>query len=106
MVRQDGGHVTRNFPRETTEFLPVIVEGQGAFTSLPVQMTVMPYGVRPTSWQSAQWETVGGATIAKILIGPGTLFDFSTAPGTYTPWVKITGSQEIPVIEGDPIRIT
>jgi len=55
------------------------------------------------------WGTTrDGRTVAKVPIGPGTEFDFSTAPGTYIPWVRIRtpSGQELPVIEGQPFDIT
>lgn len=72
-------------------------------------MQVLPNGVRPTSsgWKPAAWDTDDdGNTIAKVLIGPGTSFDFTLAPGTYIPWVRVTATDETPVIEGDPVDIT
>ncbi|MBP2704412.1 hypothetical protein JOL79_11365 [Microbispora sp. RL4-1S] len=96
-------------PRESREYLPVAVEGDQALTGLPVEMQVLPYGVRPgeDEWQQAAWDVDDdGQTIAKILIGPGTGFDFSGAPGTYIPWVRVTTDDEAPVIEGQPLDIT
>ncbi|WP_204061575.1 hypothetical protein [Microbispora corallina] len=95
-------------PRESKEYLAVAVEGDQSLTDLPVQMQVLPYGVRPAEdgWADADWDTDDGQTIAKILIGPGTTFDLTAAPGTYIPWVRVTASQETPVIEGQPVDIT
>ncbi|MER7213199.1 hypothetical protein ABT340_39565 [Streptosporangium sp. NPDC000239] len=97
------------FPRGGTEYLTVIITGDASLDTLPVHMQVLPYGVRPTTdgWQPAEWDTDDdGNTIAKILIGPDSLFDFSLAPGTKVPWVKVTTSQETPVLEGTPFEVT
>jgi len=101
--------MVERIPRESREYLPVAVVADQDLTSLPVSMQVLPSGVRPSEdgWVDAVWDTDDdGTTIAKVLIGPGTSFDLSDAPGTYIPWVRITTSQEEPVIEGDPIDIT
>ncbi|WP_068922184.1 hypothetical protein [Planobispora rosea] len=97
------------WPRETVEYLSVIIEGDDNLATYTVAMQVLPHGTRPAAgaWQAAAWDTdQSGNTIAKVLIGPGTSFDFSAAPGVVVPWVKITALPEVPVLEGDPIRIT
>lgn len=96
-------------PRESREYLAVAVTGDESLTGLPVEMQVLPGGVRPTEggWQAATWDIDDdGATVAKVLIGPGTSFDLSLAPGTYIPWVRVTASQETPVVEGQPVDVT
>lgn len=98
-----------DFPRETKEFVSVVVEGDGNLIALPVKMAVLAYGVRPADddWQTAQWAVANdGATVAKIKIGPGTGFDFSASPGAKVPWVRIVASEEEPILEGEPIRVT
>lgn len=98
-----------DYPRETKEYVHVVVSGDTDLTALPVKMAVLPYGVRPVEadWQAAEWDTdTDGSTIVKIRIGPGTTFDFSTSPGPKVPWVRVTTSQETPVLEGEPIRVT
>jgi len=103
--------VVERIPRESREYLPVAVEHEEDITGYPVEMQVCPYGERPTEdgWRPAVWGTTrDGQTVAKVPIGPGTEFDFSTAPGTYIPWVRIRtpSGQELPVIEGQPFDIT
>lgn len=98
-----------DYPRETKEYVHVVVSGDTDLTALPVKMAVLPYGVRPVEadWQAAEWDTdADGNTIAKIKIGPGTAFDFSASPGTKIPWVQVTTSEEAPVMEGDPFEVT
>lgn len=95
------------YPRETKEFVPVIVEGSPNLEALPVEMTITTYGARPTVWKTAEWDVnAAGDTVAKVKIGPGTDFDFSSSPGTKIPWVRITTTQEQPLIEGEPIEVT
>ncbi|MEU4410745.1 hypothetical protein AB0F88_40095 [Streptosporangium sp. NPDC023963] len=95
------------YPRESAEYLPVVVDGDEDLNALPVEMSVTAYGIRPTSWVAAEWDVDDdGATVAKVKIGPGSSFDFSASPGTKVPWVRVTTSSETPVLEGDPIQIT
>ena len=97
------------FPRETREYLSVVVEGDDNLSSLQVEMAVLTYGIRPADgdWETAEWAVDDdGVIVAKIKIGPGTPFDFSSTPGPKTPWVRVTASEEIPVLEGEPIRVT
>lgn len=94
-------------PRESREYLTVAVPE--TWDGLPVEMQVLPHGVRPTElgWVDAVWDADDdGNPIAKVLTGPGTTFDLSAAPGTYIPWVRVTATEETPVIEGDPVDIT
>jgi len=99
----------REYPRETKEYLDVAVDGPpDVLTALPVKMQVRLYPLRPdpAGWKTAQWgENEDGLTVAQILIGPGSDFDFSSAPGTYVPYVRIEASPEEPVIEGRPFKI-
>ena len=67
----------------------------------------MGYGVRPTVWTAGVWDInpVQGIWYnAKCLIGPGAGGTALTA-GTYTVWVKIIGSPEIPVRQSGTIVI-
>ncbi|MFI7630257.1 hypothetical protein [Microbispora rosea] len=101
--------MVERIPRESREYLPVAVEGDQELTGLPVSMQVLLNGVRPVEggWVDAVWDTDDdGNTIAKVLIGPETSFDLSGAPGTYIPWVRVTATDEAPVIEGQPVDIT
>ncbi|MGW4422534.1 hypothetical protein [Streptosporangium sp. NPDC004631] len=98
-----------DYPRETKEYVHVVVSGDTDLTALPVKMAVLAYGIRPVEadWQAAEWDTdIDGSTVVKIRIGPGTAFDFSASPGPKVPWVRVTTSQETPVLEGEPIRVT
>lgn len=98
-----------DYPRETREYVHVVVNGDSNLNILPVQMAVLAYGVRPqeADWQTAEWDVdTDGSTVAKVKIGPGTGFDFSASPGPKVPWVRVTTSQETPILEGEPIRVT
>ncbi len=52
---------------------------------------------------AAEWETIGGAHFARVLIGPGAL---ELAAGAYRVWVKVTDSPEIPVLPIDTLSVT
>lgn len=67
-------------------------------TSDTVEMQFTAVGVDPddAAWLAADWETIGGQNYARTLIGPGA----GAHPlliGSYTPWVKVVDSPEIPV---------
>ncbi|MFF3443628.1 hypothetical protein [Streptosporangium sp. NPDC002721] len=97
------------YPRETVEYVYIVVDVNVEVDGLPVVAQVRPYGVRPAAdaWGAAAWgEDADGNTAILILIGPGTPWDFSTSPGTFIPWAKVTATPEIPLLEGDPIQIT
>lgn len=70
------------------------------------QMAFVPPGAIPASgdWHTASWETVGAAHYAQCLVGPSG--DVVLRPGTYTVWVKITDSPEIPVRSPSQLTIT
>lgn len=96
------------FPRESAEYLPIVVDGDEDLNTLPPpEMAVVAYGIRPTVWATGEWDVDDdGNTVAKVKIGPGSTFDFSASPGVKVPWVRVTTSSETPVLEGDPIQIT
>jgi hypothetical protein len=101
----------RDYPRETKEYLPVPIDGPiDDLTGLDVEMQVRLYPLRPLDdgWKEAEFGTDPdtGQTVAQILIGPDTDWDFSAAPGTYVPYVRITASPEIPLVEGRPVKIS
>lgn len=100
---------TREIPRESKEYLYVAVDGpEEDLTGLQVKMQVRLYPLRPDpdGWKTAGWGTDDdGQLVAQILIGPDTDFDLSDAPATYVPYVQITASPEMPVIEGRPVKI-
>lgn len=101
--------MVERIPRESREYLPVAVTGDQDLTGLDVHMQVLRQGVRPggDGWKPAEWGTDDeGQTIAKVLIGPGSDWDLSAAPGTYIPWVRVTAGVEMPVVEGPPVDIT
>ncbi|MBB6556165.1 hypothetical protein [Nonomuraea rubra] len=97
-----------SYPRESKEYLPVPIDGPGTLTSHVVDMQVCLYPVRPADdgWKTAGWDTVDGQTVAQIMIGPGSDFDFSDEPGTYVPYVRIHATPELPVVEGAPVQIS
>ncbi|MER5420349.1 hypothetical protein [Streptosporangium roseum] len=97
------------YPRESIEYVYVVVEGSDNLDTLPVVGQIQPYGIRPdpSAWETATWGVdADGNTAARILIGPGTPFDFSTAPGTVIPWAQVTADPELPLLEGTPVQIT
>ncbi|GGK61465.1 hypothetical protein Sme01_03150 [Sphaerisporangium melleum] len=89
-------------PSESKEYLHVPVTGTGSLSDYPVEIAVVPYGTDPTSpaWKTAVWD---GAS-AKVLIGPGTSLELVAGP--YGVWVRITTSQERPVLYAGPMKIS
>lgn len=63
-------------------------------------------GTKPTgstTWYAGSWEIANGNYLARCLVGPtGTV---TLAAGTYSVWVKITDSPEIPVLEVDTLIV-
>lgn len=95
-------------PSESVEYLPVPVDGPGTITALPVEMQVRLYPLRPdpAGWKTAGWGVADdGQIVAQVLIGSGSGVGL-LEPGTYVPYVLVTATPELPVIEGNPIRIS
>jgi hypothetical protein len=82
-------------------------EGSGAVnpTSRPVDLAFMPLGTNPASgdWVVAAWETDGSTYYARATVGPGG--SKVLAAGTYTVWVRVQDSPEIPVRPAGLFRI-
>jgi hypothetical protein len=93
-------------PAQSKEYLKLPVTSPDSVAGLPVRMAVLPRGQDPgeDDWKTAEW--VSGATAARILIGPGSPDIGQLGEGIYVPWVKVTASPEVPVLEGLPFRIT
>lgn len=56
-------------------------------------------GVDPTGpdWHVGSWETVGTSTFyARLLVGPAG--GLVLAPATYSMWIRVTDSPEVPVL--------
>ncbi|RCH70454.1 hypothetical protein DT019_02915 [Streptomyces sp. SDr-06] len=56
------------------------------------------------SWDGTQPRPPGNAYLAQCLVGPGGTVTLT--PGTYTIWIKIMDSPEIPVINVGLLTIT
>lgn len=76
-----------------------------------VQFAFMPGEVSPGSgdWKAGSWDgtqprPTGNAYLAQCLVGPGGTV--TLAPGTYTTWVKILDSPEVPIIRYGLLTIT
>lgn len=82
-------------PRETVEYIPVIVTVNGAVTTTGIEFAVTPDGARPTSWTAAV--VLSGATLV-LLTG--------LSPGQWNVWARVSESPEIVVIECGPIVVT
>jgi hypothetical protein len=80
-------------------------------TGDPVQFAFLTGTAAPTgpdwkagSWDGTQPRPTGNAYLAQCLVGPGGTV--TLAPGTYTMWIKITDSPEVPVIPVGLLTIT
>lgn len=96
------------------EYVPIVIVAKlnGVVydpTSLPVEMafTASDQTAPPTSFTAASWDTdSSGATplyVAKVLVGPGGAIVLTV--GVWNPWVKITASPEVPLLQGPPLDI-
>lgn len=80
--------------------IPVAASANGRTvdpTDLVVEFAFLTTSAEPTGsdWKPGTWEDLGGAYLARCLVGPGG--DATLANGTYYVWVKVTDSTEIPV---------
>lgn len=81
------------------EKLKVRVTAGGADpTQDTVQMAVTLQGAEPSVWSAASWTSVNGVYYATVLVGPGSSLG-SLAVGTYSVWVKVTDTPEVPVLK-------
>ncbi|MFD9632843.1 hypothetical protein [Streptomyces violascens] len=76
-----------------------------------VQFAFLPDKVQPGSgdWKAGSWDGAqprppGNAYLAQCLVGPGGTVTLT--PGTYTVWIKVMDSPEVPVINVDLLTIT
>lgn len=89
--------------------VPVQASAEGAPynpTSDTVQLAFALSSAYPVTWYTGSWTTtVQGNYIAQCLVGPANS-GVVLAPGTYTVWVKITDSPEVPVLPAGSLQIT
>ena len=80
--------------------IPVTVTGTADPQLLPAEVAITPGAVEPddADYTTAEW--VGG--LVRFLIGPGTPHVLQPRQ-TYTVWVRITSSPEIPVMHAGEI---
>ncbi len=76
-------------------------------TADTVQMAFVAGAGNPSTWYTASWDTDATTTPvtyrAQCLVGPsGTV---TLAAGTYTVWVKVTDSPEVPVKRAGQIKV-
>lgn len=78
-------------PATSVEYVKVPVTASVALSSLPVEMAVITGTADPAEgdWQSASWDN----GYARLLVGP------LTADTSYTVWVRVTSTPEIPVMQ-------
>ena len=80
-------------------------------TSDPVQFAFMAGTAQPgpSDWKTGSWDGTalrpsGNSYTAQVLVGPGGTVTLPV--GTYTMWVKITDSPEVPVIQVGILQVT
>ena len=60
----------------------------------------------PSNWVTGSWDTYpDGSTVAKILIGPANS-GVALAVGQWIPWIRVTDSPEVPIVELPTLTIT
>ena len=78
-------------------------------TADTVQFAFTANGVQPgtSDWKTGSWDGTNprpnGSYVAQCLVGPGGAIALTT--GTYTVWIKVTDSPEIPVINVGLLKI-
>jgi hypothetical protein len=86
---------------------PVATQANGAAvdpTADVVEFAFLTTSANPTApdWVTGSWEDLGGAYLARCLVGPGAEV---LAAGTYYVWLKVTDSPEAPVEPLGPVLI-
>ena len=88
----------------STEFLSADVSAMAGGiginpTTFPVDFAFTTAGAEPQSgdWHTGQWGSSNAPYVAEILIGPAN-GGLVVAKGTYTIWVKVVTSSQVPVI--------
>lgn len=89
-------------PSSSREYIHVPVVGDYT-EAMPVHVAIVAASVEPSAddWHAAVWES----GTAKLLIGPGSTFG-ELDEGTYAAWVRVTASEERPVLRSGTVRIT
>lgn len=82
-------------PRETVEYIPVIVTVNGVVTTTGVEFAVVIDGSRPSTWTAAV--VVEGATFVLVT---------GLTPGQWRIWARVSAAPETPVIECGYITVT
>lgn len=86
--------MTNTYPRETVEFLEVVVTLDGVPCDT-FQVCIAPYRARPSGWAPAV--TVAGKRGVMIA---------GLAPGSYVVWARVPDNPETPVIDCGPIDVS
>jgi hypothetical protein len=83
-------------PASSTEYVRVPVTGPVSLPGLVVELAVITSAADPVSadWKTAAWS---GANTAILLVGPGSAVPL-TVGVSYSVWVRVTSSPEIPVM--------
>ncbi len=83
-----------------TEWEPSIVDP----TTLPVELAVITGSNDPVEgdWVTAAWVTESGVVKARALWSD--LVAVPTARTSYTAWMRVTGTSEVPVLRSGTIR--
>jgi hypothetical protein len=72
-----------------------------------VQFQFVPQGgTQGTTWVTGSWLTVGTQYKAQCLVGPSPGVTGALAAGSYTVFIKITDSPEVPVLEVGTLTVT
>ena len=84
----------QQYPRATTEFVPVSLTGNGAPVTSGVRLSVVPDGPQPGTWQPA---VTRGQAIGFVLTG--------LTPGYFRVWAQATDGSYTPVIDCGLIQV-
>lgn len=78
-------------PATSVEYVKVLVTADVVLSSLAVEMAVITGTAdpAPADWQTASWS----GSYARLLVGP------LVAGTSYTVWVRVTSTPEVPVME-------
>lgn len=97
---------TASIPAVSVEYVHVPITSDTTLDEQVVELAFIKTGTpsADTEWFAAEWEdTAALERTCRLLVGPGT--GVVLAAGSWTVWVRVTDSVEVPVREAGRIRI-
>lgn len=92
-------------PAESLEYVEATVTSDVTLDAQTVEFAILTAApVDGTTWTAGAWTGTAGTTrIARILVGPGGTLD--PGVGSYTVFVRVTDTPEIPAIPSGSLQL-